>query len=422
MKTIIFTILALGLLLPLNVKSQGIMCANAQPICFLADSCCQTYPASVNSGYAESGPAYGCLYTQPNPAWFYFLVTDSGSIDLSVTNSNNYDIDAICWGPFAHPTWACLDNSMSSDSTIVDCSYTTAYEEILAIPDALPGEYYIFMVTNYSNFQTNITLSQSNYSADTAGHMECILVLDSVSSNSPLCISDTLLLTAPYINNATYSWTGPAGFVASVQNPIILNFQSINEGYYNVVVIGNGDILGADTYIEAANAPAAQIGLSSQNGYSGTFYIYSASDSNIVYYGDGEFDLNVNPMSNVIHYYPALGAYDITLICFSKCGNDTMTISVNIYGVGLMDYALRSKTIFPNPTTGKCIIEGMMLNEITRVECRSIDGKLLYSGPAAGLSDGSNTLFDLSNYSPGMYTLTIQTALNRYAVKVIRGS
>ncbi len=421
MKNCISIILAIGLLLPLNVKSQGLSCIDAQPICFIADSCCLTYPASVNNGYAESGPAYGCLYTQPNPAWFYFLISDSGNIDLTVTNSNHYDIDAICWGPFSHPTWPCHDNSMSPDSVIVDCSYSTAYEEILSIPHALPGEYYIFMVTNYSNFQTNITLSQSNYSADTAGHLHCVQPLDSVSSNSPVCISDTLHLRAPFVSNATYAWIGPNGFVSSIQNPYIAEFQSVNQGDYRVVV-DNGELYGADIYVELENADEAVIGLSSQYGYTGTFYIYSAADSNVVSYGDGTFDTNVDPLSNVIHNFPALGTYDIIMICFSKCGNDTMTISVNITGVGVVDNILLSTMVFPNPTTGKCIIDGFPLSNITLVECRSIDGKLLYSGQAAGISDGSAAVIDLSNFSPGVYIISILTEKNRFFTKVIKSA
>ena len=47
-------------------------CANADPFC--TDNGMYQFPAGVNAGSGESGPYYDCLYTQPNPAWYYLQI------------------------------------------------------------------------------------------------------------------------------------------------------------------------------------------------------------------------------------------------------------------------------------------------------------------------------------------------------------
>ncbi|MEI6765950.1 MAG: PKD domain-containing protein [Bacteroidota bacterium] len=53
-------------------------------------------------------------------------------------------------------------------------------------------------------------------------------------SNSPICSGSTLNLTATYIPNVTYTWTGPNGFTSTQQNPVILNTTTTNSGLYQV--------------------------------------------------------------------------------------------------------------------------------------------------------------------------------------------
>ncbi|MBX2903476.1 MAG: tandem-95 repeat protein [Chitinophagales bacterium] len=55
------------------------------------------------------------------------------------------------------------------------------------------------------------------------------------SSNSPVCSGDTIKLTASTISGATYSWSGPASFSSSLQNPVRVNADSSFIGTYTVV-------------------------------------------------------------------------------------------------------------------------------------------------------------------------------------------
>lgn len=59
-------------------------------------------------------------------------------------------------------------------------------------------------------------------------------------SNSPLCVGQSLNLTASFISGATYSWTGPNSYTANVQNPTITNASTVAAGVYSVNATVNG--------------------------------------------------------------------------------------------------------------------------------------------------------------------------------------
>ncbi len=58
--------------------------------------------------------------------------------------------------------------------------------------------------------------------------------LAAVSSNSPLCIGDTLFLSAS--GGTDYIWNGPNGFYSTEQNPVLPDFSQVNEGIYQVEI------------------------------------------------------------------------------------------------------------------------------------------------------------------------------------------
>lgn len=59
-------------------------------------------------------------------------------------------------------------------------------------------------------------------------------------ADSIICESGSLQLYATTIANGTYQWTGPNGFTASEQNPIISNLSAANNGTYTVSASQNG--------------------------------------------------------------------------------------------------------------------------------------------------------------------------------------
>ncbi len=120
-------------------------CATASPVCGV-----QNYPNTT--GIASLGQI-GCLFSSPNPTFFTVKITNSGSVKLLLTQSEfgsttpNLDVDYAAWGPFTSPGTMCSGISAPTFS----CSYSSAAAETFNIPNAVAGEYYILLITNFSN-------------------------------------------------------------------------------------------------------------------------------------------------------------------------------------------------------------------------------------------------------------------------------
>ena len=121
------------------------------------------FPAGVNSGnLGSSMPPYfcsgfvrpdglgstNCLYTTPNPAFYYLQIAEPGNLNIYMYSIPSHDIDFDCWGPFDNIEFAC--NQLSC-SNLVDCSYSASATENCHVNNAQSGQYYILLITNYSN-------------------------------------------------------------------------------------------------------------------------------------------------------------------------------------------------------------------------------------------------------------------------------
>lgn len=135
---------------------------NLASSCSNANSLCNSMgvPFINTTNLASSGSA-GCLGSTPNATWFYLPISQGGTINLKVTQGNNaptynnQDVDYIVYGPFTSPTAGCTSYGPSN---IVSCSYSAAATEYPYILNAQAGQYYLLMVTNFSNQAGFITI------------------------------------------------------------------------------------------------------------------------------------------------------------------------------------------------------------------------------------------------------------------------
>ena len=190
--------------IPKTPVQQIIPCTSAQVACSEnIYSFAQEYNNSEYTPIAppsvDNYPNYGCLGGQPCPTWYYMKVVQPGDIIISIQQTlinpppPNPDVDFICWGPFTsltagcesgltgtcHPTPACCDNTncpplFYPKGNIVDCSFSGAGSETCNILGALPGQFYILLITNWSTEPGNITFSQTNV----GGVTDCNIVTD----------------------------------------------------------------------------------------------------------------------------------------------------------------------------------------------------------------------------------------------------
>ncbi|MEA3505016.1 MAG: T9SS type A sorting domain-containing protein [Bacteroidota bacterium] len=214
-----------------DVFSQSATCIESEPFCTGTN---YTFPASVNAPPAEDGPDYDCLTNQPNPVWYHLLIDNSGDLIIDMFSTPSHDIDFICWGPFTNPTDPCpygLD-----ENHVVCCSYSISSTETCIIDGAVSGEYYILMITNFSNQACNINFSQTGGTGST----DCSILPPQISSNSPVCEGGVLELMAASVDDAEYSWTGPNNFSSNQQNITITDVTLDYSGEYTLIITVNG--------------------------------------------------------------------------------------------------------------------------------------------------------------------------------------
>ena len=155
----------------------------AQSNCNLASSCANAnllcnslgVPFTNTISFASAG-ASGCLGSTPNPNWFYIPISAPGTINLLITQGNNapsfnnQDVDYIIYGPFTSGTSSC---NLVGPNNIVSCSYSASATENAVIPNAQAGQYYLMMVTNFSNQNGFITINHTNSLSVTSGVINC---------------------------------------------------------------------------------------------------------------------------------------------------------------------------------------------------------------------------------------------------------
>lgn len=223
-----------------EIYNGNAFCTESDPFC--SDSPI-TFPAGVNSGTAEAGPDYGCLTTQPNPAWYYLEIDQSGDLNLEIVPSPLRDIDFVIWGPFPDVSSACTGDLTASCTTcpsntsgsssypygnLVDCSFDPQSTEQATITGAVAGETYIMMITNYSNQATNISVNQTGG----GGSTDCSIVIPcqvevEAGTGGEICLGDNIQLNGSFTNplgNTTYEWTStPTDAVNDLDAVDVLN-------------------------------------------------------------------------------------------------------------------------------------------------------------------------------------------------------
>ena len=135
------------ILLNVGVYAQSTTCAGADPVCGGGG-----FSYANSSGQASIGSP-DCLGSAPNPAWFYFQISQSGPINVQLNqgnnppNLNNQDVDFILWGPFNSTNIATNCNNLfdfpdgntAIPDNVVACSYSAAAVENFAI-NAIVGQ------------------------------------------------------------------------------------------------------------------------------------------------------------------------------------------------------------------------------------------------------------------------------------------
>ena len=329
-----------------GIATENASCETAAPFC--TDNGAYIFTAGVNSGSpcgnstsancsapyscsSSAGQTGGCLYTAPNPAFYYLKIASTGNLNIKIYSSPRYDIDFDCWGPFDNMESAC---SQLSCSKIVDCSYAGGTnDEHCHINNAISGKYYILLLTNYSNQECTIHFENTG-----TGATDCSIMPPLVESGSPYCVGETLTLSGNAQSGATYSWSGPGNWHANGANVTRPNCTMAMSGTYTCTITLNGQQSSAETEVVVyPNVTSANFTTSASTACVGEAIQFAGSattnpsgqqiQSYTWTFGDGSSGSG----QNITHTYTQPGTYTakLTASCGGHCtAEKTKTITV----------------------------------------------------------------------------------------------
>ena len=337
-------------------------CEGADPFC--TDNGLYQFPAGTNAGnlggsqtlpyYCSgftrpNGTSSSCLYTTPNPAFYYMQIDQPGNLNIYMYSTPSHDIDFDCWGPFSDITTAC---SQLSCSNMVDCSYSASATENCYINNAQTGQYYILLITNYSNATCNISFSNIG-----TGTTNCGILPPLVSNQGPYCVGETIRLSANGQSGSSYSWTGPGGFTSTQQNPTRPNCTLAMAGTYTCTITVGNQSNSATTDVVVYPMPTANFNYTSVCKGTPTQFTSTSttnpSGQQIQSYqwsfGDGQ----TGSGQSVTHTYANAGNYNVTLTV--SCGNGhcthSKTYSVPVYAAPIASATAQPSTVIYGATS-----------------------------------------------------------------------
>ncbi len=153
-------------------------------------------------------------------------------------------------------------------------------------------------------------------------------------SNSPLCVGQTLNLTASTVAGATYSWTGPGGFTSALQNPSIVGVTLANAGTYSVQAIVAGCTGIAGTVAVVVNptpaAPTASVNTPLCVGATANFTASTIAAATYSWTGPSAFTSAIQNPSIAGITVANAGTYSVNVtVGGCKSPNGTVTLVVN---------------------------------------------------------------------------------------------
>ena len=204
-----------------------------------------TYAAPTNNNNCFAGTTatnYGCLSSSPNQMWFVITAQTSGILSFAFTNSAGRDIDAAIWGTIPNGD---LSNVCSTTiNNPISCDYSSNNVANLSISNAVAGQKYVLLVTNYSNGSTNITVPQpfgGTVSYCKINAVTCVAPTIALSGNMTINQGQSANITLTFTGAAPYNYTlsdGQGGTTSS--NPLTLGVSPLSNTTYTATAVSNG--------------------------------------------------------------------------------------------------------------------------------------------------------------------------------------
>ncbi|MEW6470005.1 MAG: PKD domain-containing protein [Bacteroidota bacterium] len=293
----------------------------------------------VGATYNWTGPN-GFTSTSQNPSITNVTLAAAGTYSVTVTVAG-------CTGPAG--TVTVTVNATPAAPTAGSNSPVCTGQTLNLTASNIVGATYNwtgpngFTSTSQNPSITNVTLAAAGTYSVTATVAGCTGPAGTVTvtvnatpsaptagSNSPICVNQTLNLTASTVSGATYNWTGPNGFTSTSQNPSIPNATIAATGTYSVTVTVNGCTSPAGTVTAVVNsAPATPTAGSNSPVCTGQTLNLTASTivgATYNWTGPNGFTSTLQNPSIASVTLAAAGTYTVT--AFNGCSSSPATTTV----------------------------------------------------------------------------------------------
>ncbi|GGI58203.1 hypothetical protein GCM10011444_25120 [Winogradskyella haliclonae] len=251
----------------------GVTCGDAGPIC--ADNTGSFIFQNNNDASTNINTSIACLQDGPRPAWFFLRVDQTGDLAFQIiqesTTGVGLDVDFVLWGPFSSdigncgsidtvcdpqfpnsPANGCPNNTVNpgaypnTNTNIVDCSYSGQSIENMNIPNAVSGEFYLLLVTNFDGGDGTIEIVQTNFGIPGGGSTDCSIInVDGIlGPDQNICEMTSTTLDANPGNDPTfvdYAWefNDGTGFAPIPGTDGMSMISVSNAGEYQVTITDN---------------------------------------------------------------------------------------------------------------------------------------------------------------------------------------
>ena len=211
-----------------------------------------TFPPNAN---------LGCLSTAPNQTWFLVTINSLNSSTLTFVqdNSSGVDVDAAIYGPIQNN-----DISFACSSVLnppLSCDFDFYAQSVLTINNAQVGQKYLMVVTNYSNYNTNITITQP--SGGNVTYCKSNFTNSAPCTNNPIStLTGNNVITEGQSSNLLLSYSGPAplsyeitgiGSGIANTNPFTISISPTETKNYKLInasnSCGNQSVTGQPTIV-----------------------------------------------------------------------------------------------------------------------------------------------------------------------------
>ncbi|HSP13019.1 MAG TPA: hypothetical protein VLO29_10880, partial [Salegentibacter sp.] len=239
----VFSLLIIFILSLTSVWAQGEICANIEPFCAGGEELVfeNSHKDNSNQVYAEEGPYYGDLTTQPYPSWYFLQVQESGTLEFLISQNQEedgsgkiLDVDFAVWGPFSPADDIC-EYDMLSEENLVGSSYEPDSVERMDLGETQAGEIYVVIITNFSENQGYIKLEQVNAGEAGAGTTDCFQ--GGLEDEMYGCEGDSVIVDGTVLFAEKYTWyVEENGSFEEIEGETEAYLEVEEEGTYQLIV------------------------------------------------------------------------------------------------------------------------------------------------------------------------------------------